>query len=165
LRRYWQQAAASPTFTGLWLFDHFIALGDDPTRPCLEGWTLLAALAALTSRLRLGVMVTGNGYRHPAVLAKMAATVDITSNGRLDFGIGAGWHEPEYKAYGIPFPSAADRIRAMGEACELTKLLWTQDSANFNGRYYTLTEARCDPKPIQKPYPPFTIGGQGEQLT
>src|SRR5437764_13798688 len=97
MRRYWQQADASPTFTGLWLFDHFIALGDDPTRPCLEGWTLLAALAAQTSRLRLGVMVTGNGYRHPAVLAKMAATVDIISDGRLDFGVGAGWHEPEYK--------------------------------------------------------------------
>ena len=165
LCRYWHDADGEPTFTGLWLFDHFFSLGDDPTGPCLEGWTLLAAMAALTTRLRLGVMVTGNGYRHPAVLANMAATVDIVSNGRLDFGIGAGWFQREYDAYGIPFPPAADRIRALGEACQVIKLLWTQETSDFDGRYYTLKEARCEPKPVQKPYPPITIGGQGEQLT
>ena len=165
IRRYWQDAEREPAFTGGWLFDHFMPLGDDPTGPCLEGWTLLAALAATTGRLRLGIMVTGNGYRHPAVLAKMAATVDVISDGRLDFGIGAGWFEPEYEAYGIPFPSAADRIRAMGEACQVAKLLWTRETSDFEGRYYTLKGARCEPRPVQKPYPPFVIGGQGEHLT
>ncbi|TMD44320.1 MAG: LLM class F420-dependent oxidoreductase [Chloroflexi bacterium] len=140
-------------------------LGPDPTGPQLEGWTLLAALAARTERLRVGLMVTGNIYRHPAVLAKMGATVDIISHGRLDFGIGAGWNELECRMYGIPLYPPGERIRRLGEACEVIKRLWTETVANFDGKYYQLKDARCEPKPVQKPNPPFVIGGSGEQLT
>jgi len=161
----WQEAENVPTMEHAWLFDHFLTLGPDPTGPDLEGWTLLAALAARTERLRVGLMVTGNTYRHPAVLANMAATVDIISHGRLDFGIGAGWNEQEHAMYGIPLYSPGERIRRLGEACEVIKLLWTETTANFDGKYYHLKDALCEPKPVQKPYPPFVIGGSGEQLT
>ncbi len=163
--RVWLEADQIPIIEHAWLFDHFMPLGNDPTGPCLEGWTLLSAYAALTKRLRVGLMVTGNTYRHPAVLANIAATVDIISQGRLDFGIGAGWNELEHTAYGIPLYKPGERIRRLGEACEVIKLLWTQTVANFDGKYYQLKEARCEPKPVQKPYPPFVIGGSGEQLT
>ncbi len=163
--RVWLEADEVPTIEHAWLFDHFMPLGNDPTGPCLEGWTLLSAYAALTKRLRVGLMVTGNTYRHPAVLANMAATVDIISNGRLDFGIGAGWNELEHTAYGIPLYEPAERIKRMGEACEVFRLLWTETTSDFNGNYYQLKGAYCEPKPIQKPYPPITIGGGGEQLT
>lgn len=163
--RVWLEADQIPVIEHAWLFDHFMPLGNDPTGPCLEGWTLLSAYAALTKRLRVGLMVTGNTYRHPAVLANMAATVDIISQGRLDFGIGAGWNELEHTAYGIPLYKPGERIRRLGEACEVIKLLWTQTVTNFDGKYYQLKEARCEPKPVQKPYPPFVIGGSGEQLT
>jgi len=154
-----------PAIEHAWLFDHFMPLGNDPTGPCLEGWTLLSAYAALTKRLRIGLMVTGNTYRHPAVLANMAATVDVISNGRLDFGIGAGWNELEHTAYGIPLYEPGERIKRMGEACEVFRLLWTETVPDFNGNYYQLKGAYCEPKPVQKPYPPITIGGGGEQLT
>ncbi|HEV2654858.1 MAG TPA: LLM class F420-dependent oxidoreductase, partial [Ktedonobacteraceae bacterium] len=163
--RVWQEADQIPVIEHAWLFDHFSPLGNDPTGPCLEGWTLLTAYAALTKRLRVGLMVTGNTYRHPAVLANMAATVDIISQGRLDFGIGAGWNEFEHTSYGIPLYKPGERIRRLGEACEVIKLLWTQTVSDFDGKYYQLKEARCEPKPVQKPYPPFVIGGSGEQLT
>jgi F420-dependent oxidoreductase-like protein len=163
--RVWTEADQIPTFEHAWLFDHFMPIYSDPTGPCLEGWTLLAAFAARTERLRVGLMVTGNTYRHPAVLANMGATVDIISNGRLDFGVGAGWNELEHSAYGIPLYSPGERIRRLGEACEVTRRLWTETVANFDGRYYQLKDARCEPKPVQKPYPPFIIGGGGEQLT
>lgn len=163
--RVWRAADDEPAFDDAWDFDHFMPLGDDPTGPCLEGWTLLAALAAQTRRLRVGVMVTGNTYRHPAILANMGATVDIISGGRLDFGIGAGWNELEHNAYGIPLYPPGERIRRFGEACEVIRLLWTETVANFDGKYYQLKDARCEPKPVQKPYPPFVIGGSGEQLT
>ncbi|HEV7125921.1 MAG TPA: LLM class F420-dependent oxidoreductase, partial [Ktedonobacterales bacterium] len=143
----------------------FMPIMGDPTGPCLEGWTLLAALAAQTERLRVGLMVTGNTYRHPAVLAKMGATVDHLSRGRLDFGIGAGWNELEHTAYGIPLYAPGERIRRLGEACEVIRRMWTQEAPDFDGTYYQLKGARCEPKPIQKPYPPFVIGGSGEQLT
>jgi len=148
-----------------WLFDHFMPLGADPTGPCLEGWTLLAAFAAQTERLRVGQMVTGNTYRHPTVLANMGATVDIISHGRMDFGIGAGWNELEHSSYGIPLYTPGERIRRLGEACEIIRRMWTETTPTFEGRYYQIHEARCEPKPIQKPYPPFVIGGSGEQLT
>ncbi|MDQ2886924.1 MAG: LLM class flavin-dependent oxidoreductase, partial [Chloroflexota bacterium] len=109
--------------------------------------------------------VTGNTYRHPAVLANMAATVDIVSQGRLDLGIGAGWNELEHTSYGIPLYKPGERIRRLGEACEVIKLLWTETVSDFDGKYYQLKGARCEPKPVQKPYPPFVIGGSGEQLT
>src|SRR6266480_7322936 len=163
--RVWLEADNIPLIEHAWAFDHFIPLGLDPTGPCLEGWTLLAALAARTDRLRVGVMVTGNTYRHPAVLAKMGATVDVISHGRLDFGIGAGWNELECSMYGIPLYAPGERIRRLGEACEVVKKLWTETVANFDGKYYQLKDARCEPKPVQKPYPPFVIGGSGEQLT
>ncbi len=161
----WREADAIPVFEHAWLFDHFMPLGNDPTGPCLEGWTLLAAYAAQTERLRVGLMVTGNTYRHPAVLANMGATVDIISRGRLDFGIGAGWNELEHTAYGIPLPRPGERIARLAEACEVIKLMWTQEAPDFAGKYYQLQGARCEPKPVQKPYPPFMIGGGGEQKT
>jgi F420-dependent oxidoreductase-like protein len=163
--RVWTEADSVPGIEHAWLFDHFVPLGPDPTGPQLEGWTLLGALAARTERLRLGLMVTGNTYRHPAVLANIATTVDIISNGRLDFGIGAAWNEMEHTMYGIPFYTTGERIRRLGEACEVIKLLWTETRANFNGKYYQLKDALCEPKPVQKPYPPFVIGGGGEKLT
>jgi len=163
--RVWLEADTVPSLEHAWAFDHFIPLGPDPTGPQLEGWTLLGALAARTERLRLGLMVTGNIYRHPAVLAKIGATVDQISHGRLDFGIGAGWNELECNMYGIPLYKPGERIRRLGEACEVVKLLWTETVANFDGKYYQLKDARCEPKPVQKPYPPFVIGGGGEQLT
>jgi F420-dependent oxidoreductase-like protein len=163
--RVWLEADQTPAIEHAWLFDHFAPLGNDPTGPCLEGWTLLSAYAALTKRLRVGLMVTGNTYRHPAVLANMAATVDIISQGRLDFGIGAGWNELEHTSYDIPLYAPGERIRRLGEACEVIRLLWTETVADFDGKYYQLKGARCEPKPIQKPYPPFVIGGSGEQLT
>jgi len=110
-------------------------------------------------------MVAGNTYRHPAVHAHMAATVDVISNGRLDFGIGAGWNEYEHQSMGIPLYTPGERIRRLGEACEITKRLFRQHVTDFEGRYYQLAQAHCEPKPIQKPYPPFVIGGAGEQLT
>lgn len=163
--RYWRDAEAEEAITGGWLFDHFVPINGHVEGPCMDGWTLLAALAASTERLRLGLMVGCNGYRHPAVLAKIATTVDRISGGRLDMGLGAGWFELEYNMYGIPFPPPAQRIHELDEACQALKLLWTEELANFDGKYYKLTEARHEPKPVQAPYPPFTIGGGGEKLT
>ncbi len=163
--RVWQEADGLPSIGGAWLFDHFMPLGPDQTGPIFEAWTLLAAYAVQTKRLRVGVMVTGNTYRHPAVLANMGATVDVISGGRLDFGIGAGWFEFEHTAYGIPLYASGERIRRLGEACEVIRRMWTETAPDFNGRYYHLENAYCEPKPTQKPHPPFVIGGGGEQLT
>lgn len=161
----WQEADRTPAFEHAWLFDHFNPIQGDLDGPCFEGWTLLSVLAAQTSRLRLGLMVAGNTYRHPAVHAHMAATVDVISGGRLDFGVGAGWNEYEHQSMGIPLYPPGERIRRLGEACEIAKRLWTQPLTDFDGRYYQLRQARCEPKPVQKPYPPIVIGGGGEQLT
>jgi F420-dependent oxidoreductase-like protein len=163
--KVWQEADRNTTFEHAWLFDHFNPIQGSLDGPCFEGWTTLAALAARTERLRLGLMVAGNTYRHPAVHAHMAATVDVISNGRLDFGVGAGWNEYEHNSMGIPLYAPGERIRRLGEACEITKRLFTQPLTDFEGRYYQLKEARLEPKPVQKPYPPFVIGGAGEQLT
>lgn len=161
----WKQADANLLFDHAWLFDHYAPIFSSVDGPCLEGWTALAAFAAETERIRLGLMVTGNTYRHPAVLASIAATVDVISNGRLDFGIGAGWNEYEHSSMGIPLYKPGERIRRLDEACELIKLLFTQHTTTYDGRYYQLQDARREPKPVQKPYPPFVIGGGGEQLT
>jgi F420-dependent oxidoreductase-like protein len=161
----WKQADAVLAFDHAWLFDHYAPIFNDLDGPCLEGWTTLAALAAETERIRIGLMVTGNTYRHPAVLAGIAATVDNISKGRLEFGIGAGWNEYEHTSMGLELYRPGERIRRLDEACELIKLLFTQHLSNFNGRYYQLKEARREPKPVQKPYPPFVIGGSGEKLT
>ncbi len=161
----WREADANPAFEHAWLFDHFAPINGDVNGPCLEGWTTLTALATQTRRLRLGLMVVGNTYRHPAVLAKTAATVDVISGGRLDLGLGAGWNVYEHESMGIPLYPPGERIRRFGEACELIKLLFTQPTTDFDGRYYQLKEARCEPKPVQRPWPPFVLGGGGEKLT
>lgn len=161
----WRQADQNPAFAHAWLFDHYAPIHGDLDGPCLEGWTTVAALAAETSRIRIGLMVTGNTYRHPAVLASIAATVDIISKGRLDLGIGAGWNEYEHESMGIPLYAPGERIRRLDEACQLLKQLFTQQLTTFEGRYYQLKEARREPKPVQKPHPPLVIGGSGEQLT
>lgn len=162
--RVWQEADGIPSIEHAWLLDHFMPQRGDFTDPCLEGWTLLSAFAALTKRLRLGLTVSSNTFRHPAVLANMAATVDIVSGGRLDFGIGAGIHETEHSAYGIPFYTPGERIRRLGEACEVIRRMWTEAAPSFQGHYYQITDAYCEPKPVQQPYPPFVIGGMGNQL-
>lgn len=132
----------------------------------LECWTTLSALAAATDRIRLGTQVICNTYRTPALLAKMSATLDFSSGGRLEFGIGAGsnWDEGEHKAYGIPFPTPIERIKRMEEAVEVIKMLWTEEKASFKGRYYTIEDAVCEPKPIQTPHPPIMIGGARPRL-
>jgi F420-dependent oxidoreductase-like protein len=148
-----------------WLFDHFYPILADPAGPCFEGWTALTAVAAETRKVEAGVLVTGNTYRHPAVLAKMGATVDHIISGRLIMGIGAAWFEQEHNAYGIPFYTPGERIRRLDEAVAIIKSMWTKEKTTIEGRYYQVTEARCEPKPVRKPHPPFMIGGAGEKLT
>src|SRR2546421_8530699 len=165
LRDVWR-IADEGGFDHVWDFDHLASIGPDGSqRSVYEGWTLLAAIAASTQRVRFGCMVTGNTYRHPAVLAKMAVTVDHLSGGRLEFGIGAGWAEIEHQMLGLEFHTTGGRIRRMKEAIEVCKALWTQPQATYEGKYYQLHEAVAQPKPVQKPHPPVWIGGAGEQLT
>lgn len=146
-------------FDSIWLTDHFFF----SEKPYLECWTTLASLALNTSRLRLGTLVLCNNFRHPSLLAKMAATLDVISKGRLEFGIGAGWHEPEYTAYGIAFPKARIRIQMLEEGVQVIKKMWTDEKPSFQGKYYTIKEAVCNPKPVQRPHPPILIGGGGEK--
>jgi F420-dependent oxidoreductase-like protein len=152
-------------FESGWTFDHFYPIFTDPTGPCLEGWTTTTALAHATTRLRVGVMVTGNVYRHPAVLANMAATVDVISEGRLELGIGAGWNQEECDAYGIELPALKERFDRFDEALEVIVGLLSNETTDFEGRYYRLREARCEPKPVQRPHPPICVGGSGEKRT
>ncbi len=156
----WQEAERLG-FEQAWAYDHFAPIMGDKDDPALEGWTLVAALSQRTERLRIGLLVTGNTYRHPAVLAKMAATVDQMSAGRLNFGIGAGWEEYEHTAYGIPFYDARERAERLGEALEVITRLWRDDHPSFAGRFYQLVKAPFSPKPVQRPHPPIVIGGQG----
>ncbi len=151
-------------FDTAWVFDHFLPIFSDPSGPCMEGWTALSALAMATERIRLGVMVTGNTYRHPAVLAKTAATVDIISHGRLIFGIGGGWFEREHAAFGISFPGIGERLERLEESLTLIKQLWTQDTTSYTGRYYQLHKAPFLPKPVQTPHPPILVGASGERV-
>lgn len=151
-----------------WVPDHFVPPLDflDEADDNFEGWTLLTAMAAVTERLRLGVLVAGNTYRHPALLAKMAATLDNISNGRLEFGIGAGWHEREHEAYGWNFPSLKERSDRLEEACALIKALFTADGpVDYEGRYYHLNAAPFAPRCVQQPHPPIMVGGGGERRT
>lgn len=163
----WRAADGIEVFESGWTSDHFYAIhGAGPAAPRLEGWMTLAALARATRRLRLGPLVTGIHYRHPAVLANMAATLDIISGGRLELGIGTGWNDQESAAYGIGLGSPRERSDRLEEACQvLAGLLSPQPAATFTGRYYTLTDARCNPKPVQQPHPPICIGGSGEKRT
>jgi F420-dependent oxidoreductase-like protein len=152
-------------FESGWTFDHFYPIVGDPAGDCMEGWTTLTALAQATRRLRLGTLVSGIHYRHPAVLANMAATLDIISAGRLEVGIGAGWNEQESGAYGIELGGPRERSDRFEEACEVIVSLLSREKTTFKGRYYELTEAMCNPKGIQHPHPLICIGGSGEKRT
>ena len=147
------------------VFDHFLPIMSDPEGPCFDGLTVLSALAAHTSRIRCGVIVVGVTYRNPAVLANIATTIDHVSGGRLELGLGAAWYKMEHDEYGIPFPPIGRRIRMLGEALKIVRSLWTEHRTDFDGRYYTLKDALCEPKPLQKPHPPLWVGGMGEKLT
>ena len=150
-------------FEHAWVFDHFKALYGDPTGPCFEGWTLLAALGAATERIRLGALVTGVTYRHPSVLASEVVTVDHVSKGRLELGMGAAWFEQEHQELGIDFPRTGERAERLEEALEVMKALMTTDGASFNGKHYRLDRATYRPRPVQQPYPPIWIGASGER--
>ncbi len=163
LKEVWQEAEALG-FDTLWVNDHVLPSVGPSNAACLEGWTVLAAMATATSRIQIGCLVTSNTFRHPAVLAKMATTIDHLSQGRLIFGIGAGWFQREHEAYGIPFPSLRGRARRLEESLQLITKLWTDSQVSFQGQYYTLTNAPFVPKPLQKPHPPIMIGGLGEKL-
>ena len=162
----WQAADEIELFESAWTFDHFYPIFSDSTGPCLEGWITTTALAQATKRLRVGVLVTGMPYRHPAVLAKMAATLDIVSGGRLELGIGAGWNQEEADAYGIDLhPTLRERFDAFDEGCEALIGLLSHDTTTLHGTYVQLENARCNPKPLQQPHPPICIGGGGERRT
>ncbi|WP_236792693.1 LLM class flavin-dependent oxidoreductase [Amycolatopsis sp. GM8] len=167
LLRVWREADTIPEITHAWLFDHLMPIFGDPDGPTFEGWTLLSALAAQTRRLRVGVLVTSNRFRPPALLAKIATTADIVSGGRLDFGIGAGSRPShplarrEYAAHGLPFHDAAHAVGALAEACTVIRRLWTAtEPFDFDGEYVRLTGAFGNPKPVQRPHPPIVIGGR-----
>jgi F420-dependent oxidoreductase-like protein len=164
LRAVWR-IADEAGFDHLWAFDHFNPIFADVGGDVFEGMTLLAAMAEATSRVRIGLMVAGNTYRHPGVLAKMATTIDHLSGGRLEFGLGASGAEIEHTMLGIPFYTTGERIRRLGEALTVCRKLWTEERASFDGRYYTLTDAVANPKPLQRPHPPIWVGGGGEKLT
>jgi F420-dependent oxidoreductase-like protein len=149
-------------FTALWASDHLVWDAESQRRNCFDVWALMPALAAVTTKLRLGTLVTCNGYRLPQVLAKTAACVDQISDGRLEFGLGAGWKEMEYRAYGIPFPPVSTRLAQLEEATRLIKRLWTEEKTSFDGKYYRLENAVCAPKPVQRPLK-IWIGGAGEK--
>lgn len=172
-------------FDSIWLCDHFLTLPPDSyardagiaregpvaagaertgSMPLLECWTTLSALARDTARLRLGTSVLCNSYRLPSVVAKMGATLDVISEGRLELGLGAGWFEREYTAYGIPFPKASERIARLDEALEIIRLMWTRPSPTFQGRYHAIDGAVCDPPPVQRPHPPLWVGGEGDRV-
>jgi len=165
--RVWREADTIPQIEHAWLFDHLMPIWGDPNGPTFEGWTLLSALAAQTGRLRLGLLVTSNRFRPPAMLAKIAATVDVVSGGRLEFGIGAGSRpghpvaRREYEAHGLPFHDSAHAVGSLAEACTVIRRLWTEaEPFDFDGAYLHLTGAFCNPKPVQRPHPPILIGGR-----
>jgi len=145
-------------FTRLWVSDHLFLDPNAVNTDCLEAWTLLAALAVRTERIRIGPMVTAQSYRNPALLAKIAASVDVMSKGRLDFGLGAGWKDVEYRAYGYEFPDAPTRVTQMIETLEICTRMWKDERATYQGKHYHIENALCSPKPVQKPLPVW-IGG------
>jgi len=165
LVKVWQIADEIEVFESGWIFDHFYPIFSDPTGPCLEAWSVLAALAQATTRLRMGTLVTAIHHRHPAVLAKMAASVDIISGGRLELGIGAGWNVEESSAYGLELGSIGDRFDRFEEACQVLVGLLSEPAVDFEGRFFQLRDARCEPKGPQRPHPPICIGGNGERRT
>ena len=159
------QTADETGFASVWLVDHFHTIPQPSQEVTFEAWTTTAALARDTKRVRVGQMVTCNGYRNPALLAKMASTVDVLSHGRLNFGIGAGWYEHEYRAYGYDYPDAPTRLRHLREAVQVILAMWTQEEAVFDGTYYQVHGAINQPKGVQRPHIPLLIGGGGEKVT
>jgi len=151
-------------FDSIYAYDHLIPFfKDDIQKNIFECFTLLSATATITKKIKIGQIVTCNSYRNPSLLAKMISTLDVISNGRMELGIGAGWHAKEYLAYGYDFPSHIERIKQLDESLSIIKEMWTKRSASFGGRYYKVTDAICNPKPIQKPHPTIMVGGSGEK--
>ena len=164
LKELWRNADAWG-YDSLWSFDHFYPIFvPDTTGPCLEGWTTLTALSQQTKRARIGAMVNGNTYRNPCITAKMAATLDHVSDGRLNLGLGAGWFELEHRSFGIDFKTIPGRLQALDESLQIIKGMFEQEKMTLHGRHYNVTDAVCSPKPLQKPHPPIMIGGQGERV-
>lgn len=161
----WKTADEIDLFESAWNFDHFYPIRGDADGPCLEAWVTLSALAQATRRIRVGTMVNGMHFRHPAVVASMASSLDIVSGGRLELGLGAGWYELEADAYGIDLGTIGERMTRFEEGTEVIHLLLTQEHTDFDGRFFHLREARNEPKPIQAPRPPIVIGGRGEKRT
>lgn len=159
--------AENAGFDSFWVMDHFhqIKFVGSPDEPMLESWTTISALAGMTTKIKLGTLVTGIVYRHPAILAKISATLDVLSKGRLFMGIGAAWNQEESFAYGIPFPPTKERLLRLEEVIQIILKMWTKSTATFNGKYYQINDAYCNPKPIQKPHPPIMVGGGGERNT
>ncbi|MGI9667377.1 MAG: LLM class F420-dependent oxidoreductase [Acidimicrobiia bacterium] len=158
------QRAESAGYDSIWVYDHFHTVPEPTQEPTFEAWTLMASLATVTNRVRLGQMCTCNGYRPPSYLAKVAASIDVISGGRVEMGIGGGWYEHEYNAYGYPFPKPSVRLGELDEAVQIMKLMWEEDEASFEGKHYSLDGAICQPKPPQGSIPMWIAGG-GEQLT
>jgi F420-dependent oxidoreductase-like protein len=162
IRRVWKTADAAGLHSA-WMFDHFVPIFGDEDDDCFEGWTMLAALAAETERIKIGLLVTGNTYRNPALVAKMATTVDHVSNGRVILGMGAGWFERDHTAYGFHFGTPRERAKRLEEALQVITKLWKEDHPTFRGTYYSIERAPFAPANVQKPHPPIVIGGQGKQ--
>ena len=152
-------------YDSIWVYDHFHNVPVPAHETVLECWTMMAALSQRTTRVRLGQLVGCNSYRNPSLLAKITSTLDVISGGRLDWGIGAGWYDNEYRAYGYDFPEAKDRLGMLRECVEIVKAMWSEAETTYAGTYYQVAGAHCDPKPIQQPHPPILIGGGGEQIT
>ncbi len=161
----WTAADATAVFESAWNFDHFYPLRGDTNGPCLEAWVTLSALAQATHRIRVGTMVCGMHFRHPAVTASMASSLDIVSKGRLELGLGAGWYPLEADAYGMDLGTVDERMTRFEEGTEVIHSLLTEETTDFEGRFYSLHGARNEPKPVQKPRPPIVIGGRGEKRT
>jgi F420-dependent oxidoreductase-like protein len=159
------KAAEDAGYDSIWVFDHFHTVPTPEIETTFEAWTVTAGMARDTSRIKLGQMVTCNGYRNPAYLAKVASTVDVMSHGRLICGLGAGWYEHEWRAYGYGFPDLPDRMRAFREAVEIVIRMWTEEEATFHGKYHTIDGAINEPKGVQRPHIPLWLGGGGEQVT
>jgi F420-dependent oxidoreductase-like protein len=163
MRDHWRNLDAWG-YDSLWAFDHFYPIfTPNPAGPCMESWTLLSALSQHTKRARLGAMVNSNTYRNPCLTAKMAATLDHASGGRLNLGLGAGWYELEHRSFGIDFKTLGGRLRALDESCQIIKGMFTQEKTSFDGKHYKVIDAVCNPKPLQKPHIPIMIGGRGER--
>ena len=152
-------------YDAIFLFDHFHTVPDPHLESVFECWTSMAALARDTRNIRLGQMVTCNSYRPPSLLAKMASCIDVMSHGRVILGIGAGWYDHEYQAYGYDYPDTPERLRMLREALQIIKAMWTEDEPRFEGAHYRIRGPINEPKPVQKPHPPIWIGGEGEKVT